>query len=436
MRRAALPLLLGPLLLGPLLLALPALGSEPGPLAPPSHVERRGLTAIVSSGQLPAGHEAVRLVARLRRGERTACETPLAPSQGAVQIELLVRGRLLPGEYALEVAGAGDEVLLSAPLTVGSPAEQRAAASRHEAWLRGAAGALRDLAAALERRGAYHLALGAESPESAQRHAGRLGRFLSESWYPALRTAWLDLSTFERRVVLPPAPAALARLQEVHRRLGERARAWEASRTELTGGQARPPAEDAALKSAAAALLQEVWPAEDEAARSERLASWGPGPLATPPPPVDPALAQGGTYRDPALGWRLELPAGFSASAPVRPDERLTLEGDGCKVVVTVSELPEARDAAAQRAAVEALAWETFTSYKRLAGEALGPDGTTGLRLELTAEFTGSPAQVIQRSLFARGRVINLLVARPPDTPTPEWLAALEAGFALEGGGQ
>lgn len=410
--------------------------AEPGPLSPPAHSERRGLTAIVSSGRLPAGQDAAGLVARLRRDGRTACETPVAARDGALEVELLLRGRLLAGRYALEVV-RGEEVLLQAPLVVGSEAEQAAVLTRHRAWLHGAAGALRDLAAALERRGVYHLRRGELDP---QRNVSRLSAFLNDSWYPALRTAWLDLTTFQRRVVLAPEPEALEQLLAVHARLGERARAWDDAVTALRSGRVEPPPPDPALRAAAERLLATAWPADDADARAERLRDWEAGPLGEPPADWDPALAQGGTWHDQALGWRLELPAGFQGQPTVRPDERLLLDGTGGRAVVTVSELPDARDAAALTAAVEALAWESFTSYKRLEGRPLtsaGTAGPVGLRLEFTAEFAGSPTHVVQRTLFAptatgAGRVINLLVSWPLAAAPPAWLDALEAGFARE----
>lgn len=408
--------------------------AEPGPLSPPAHSERRGLTAIVSSGRLPAGQDAAGLVARLRRDGRTACETPVMARDGALEIELLLRGRLLAGRYALEVA-RGEEVLLQAPLVVGSQAEQAAVLTRHRAWLHGAAGALRDLAAALERRGVYHLRRAERDP---QPNVNRLSAFLSEAWYPALRTAWLDLTTFQRRVVLAPEPDALEQLLAVHARLADRARAWEGAVTALRSGRLEVPPPDPALRAAAERLAALAWPDDGADARAARLRGWEAGPLGEPPPEWDPALAQGGTWRDPALGWRLELPPGFVGQPTVRPDERLLLDGRGGRAVVTVSELPDARDATALAAAVEALAWESYTSYKRLAGAPLPAEGGAsqplGSRLEFTAEFARSPTHVVQRTLFARegGRAINLLVSWPIDAPAPDWLEALEQGFALE----
>lgn len=420
MRRAAL------LVLG---LASWALAGDPGPLAPPTHAERRELTVIASVGTLPPGAPS-QLLARLRRGDRTACQAPLVAEEGQARVELLVRGRLLPGTYALEVAPAdGGAALLSAPLAIGTPAEATAAEARHRAWLVAAAGSLRGLSAALERRGRFHHApASTATPTSAAAHADRLELFLAESLRPGLRAAWLDLSTFRRRIVLAPAPEAGDALRALLPLLEARAAAWEGTLADLRSGRPRPLAADPALEQAIRALVAALWPGEDP---GPRLAAWGAGALGEPAPRPGLGLSSGGRHADP-LGWRLELPPGFAVEEQVRPDERLRLVGPGCKVVVSVSELPDARDPAALAAALETQNWESFTSYKRLGSEPL-PEG--GLRIELEADFRGLPSRVVQRSLFppGGGRAISLLVAWPPDAPAPACLAALEAGFGLGG---
>lgn len=419
--------------------AAPALAA-PGSLAPPEVQERRGATVITSSGELPPGATGP-LVARLRRGERTACETPLsvgdgglgpqAATAGRVEVELLVSGRLLPGRYRLEVApAAGGEALLATELAVGDEAAVRAAEASQAAWLSAAAGTLRDLTAVLEQYGRFRAALAAGADrDGAFAQAEQLRLWLEEVWRPAVRVAAMDLLTARRRVVLPPRPAAFEALGALLAAIQARGQAWESG---VTGGKVIAPADSPELEARAGALLRELGHADVEA----RLASWRAGPLGQPAPLPPPGLAQGGTWEDP-LGWRLEVPAGFQPEPQAVPGDRLTLTRPGCTVIVRVRELPDARDAAALTRAVETINWETLRGYKPVATTPL-PDGR-GVRIELTTDFAplgqvGRPGRMVQVSLFppGGGRSISLAVGwLPEEAPPPPELAQLEAGFSL-----
>lgn len=413
-------------LAGLLLLALPALadGLEEAKLT-----RSRGLTAITAHGAL-AAPPAGALVARLRRDDRVALEAPVELRDGRVQVELLTAQLLLAGRYVVEVGPPGAPALLSAPLAVGTDEEAAAAATRLDGWYRAARGTLRDLAAALDRRGRFHLAQlqALAAPEEKELHRARFGEFL-DAWSAGLRAARMDLATFERRLLLPCRPAAAEALRDVVAALDARALAWKEA---LARPGAAAPS-DAALRAAAGALLAAL------GLDAATLADWQAGPLAAPPPgsPAGTgvvAAAQGGVYADPA-GFRLPLPPGFEAlPADQRPEERVILRlpdpagGDAARLLVQVQPLPDATTGEALAAAVEVSAWETFLSYKRLSS---APEAG-GVRIEFEAVEPrgGAKVRVIQWSRWTAkgGQVVHALLVRPAGAPAPAQVEQLVAG--------
>lgn len=397
-----------------LALLAPLAAAQPGALEAVQARRARGLLVVTATGKAAA---TAPLVARLRSGTRTALETPVAVENGAVEVELLTTRALLPGSYVLEVGAAGKPPLLEAPLVVGDAAEAKASAERMDAWYRAAAGALRDLAASLDRRGHYHRAQIAAD----QVHRDRLEAFL-EGWKAALRAARMDLANLERRLLLPPRPEVIEALLKVVAELEAHSEAW------LNGLHSRatiPPR--LAVDAAAAALLVALGRTAEE--RTAHLQDWRAGPLATPPAGSPPGTAaQAGPYRDPDGGFTLEVPAGWRAlEADRKPEERLRLSSpdDQVSLVVEVQPLPDARTPAQLEAAVEVLAWEGYNAYKALARAPIVEGGVTvGLQITFEADVTTGDhtrVRVVQTSRWPAqgGRVVHAIVVRHVGAPPP-----------------
>lgn len=431
-RRA--PAWLAPLLV---LLAAPARGEER--LEAPEVTHSRGLLSIRVKGVVASTDG--RLVARLRRDDRTALEVPLTPDgQGAFSATLLTSRLLMADEYVLEVVGsAGPAALLSRTFQVGSDDDVIAARARLQAWYLAAHGAVRELAVALERRGRYHRALagrvpdGADPNQSAALHQARFEQAL-EAWSAALRAARMDLATWDRRLVLPWKPEVGAALLDVVRALEAQADAWHAA---LAGRAPAPPPD--ALDAAAARLIVAL------GLPPSTLETWRPGPLADPPPgaPAGTAALDGLTFTggfaplvDPT-GFSLDVPEGLAAlPADQRPTERLLLEGGATKLIVQVQDLPDARVPGVLADAVETGAFEQYLSYKRLSTERLldAQGVVTGVRLEFLAQPAQTSDQMVRVTQVSRwpaggGRVFHLQVVYPPDAPPPGWLERAATSF-------
>ncbi len=427
-------------LLACLLAAAPAQGQQD---LEAEVVQRAGLTTVSLEGPLPGAPGPVegRLVAVDAPAEepgrppaRPLVARGLRDAQGRCRLQLRTARLLLPGRYAVEVEGA------RVAFRLGSPEEERAARERMLAWYRGAAGTLRDLAAALERRGAFHLAAierararldGEERRVAvATQRAAFSVEFLA-AWSKALRIARMDLATYRRRVVFPPLPEVGRDLAALPPLLATRAEAWTAA-VERSGAAAPGPA--AAVLTIARRLLAAL--GEDPA----RLADWQAGDLASPPPP--PPQGQG-AYRDP-VGFGLTLPEGARALPATSPADRLTLIVGNGRAVVRVQDLPDSAQPAELTRRLEVAAWEGWESYERLSGEPLGAGGASGLRLEFRARLPRygertaqyETAHVVQRSLFpaAGRRAVSLLLLWPEGEEPAADLLALEGSFALTEG--
>lgn len=391
-------------------------------------VERRGRQVVHARGRLPDG-ASDDLVGRLRRGERTALETPLRRSGGAFEVELVPSGRLLPGEYRVEVGPLGGAALAAGALVVGDAAAAAAAAELLDAWRRRTVSSVRRLAGLLERNGAYARALARRRPSAARTAGEGFAAFL-DGWRTGLRNARMDVLTFRNRLVLAPAAAAsdLDDLEAVCRNLDERARAWEAA---IVDGTGEPPGPADALEEAARRL---------EAAcgrEPPEIDAWRAGPAATPPPWPDEVELEDGVFRS-RLGFRIRVPEGFALQEPPpTPTDRLRMVGGGAIVGVSVYEFPSSRTVEDLVDAVEVLNREQFLGYRRFASQRL-PDGA-GLVLGFEANLAqpgARPVPVIvqQRVLFPPGgrRAFVAYAARSEGTaPTPQAREVLES-FALE----
>lgn len=407
-------------LLSLLLLAPLAAAHEPGPLERVEVRRSRGLLVVTAGAKaVPAS---TKLVARLRSGDRTALETPVAVTGGALEVELLTTRALLPGTYTLEVGEPGARPALSSPVVIGDAAEAKASAARMDAWYLAAATALRDLSTALERRGAYH---SAQVEVNGELHRARFESFL-EGWSAALRAARMDLASLERRLLLPPRPEVVDALRGMVAALEARAQAWVSG---MHSRGAAPPQEG--LLGPAGVLLEALAAhAADEGAVRRRLDQWGPGTLWTPPA-GSPAgtgayeVAKEGVYTDLEASFRLELPAGWRAlEADRKPEERLRLtsKDEQVSLVVEVQPLPDAVTPEVLAAAVETLAWEGYLSYKRLESAPIVEGGVqVGVRVTFEADVaTGDRTRVhvVQTSRWptgaepGKGRIYHALVVR------------------------
>ncbi len=415
-----------------LALAAPALAQDGRAEVRAELVRRAGLTTVTLEGRLPAG-AAGAVTGRLTRPDAPAAEPVGLELSGAVEadgrytIRLRTARLLLPGAYLLELTAPRATQLA---VRLGTPEETAAAEARLLAWYRNAARALRDLSAALERRGRFHAALARADEEggAAQRRAFTL-EFLS-GWQLGLRRARMDLATYRRRVTLPPRAAAGDDLGALPALLAGRAEAWTAA-VERGEAPLGPPAEVLAV---AKRLLERLGRSPAEA--SAGLADWQANDLAEPPPSATP----GGRHEDP-LGFALAIPAEAEVLPARAPADRLTLALAGARAVVRVQDFPDdvTPDALARR--LEVGAWESWEEYKRLASERLGEAGERGLRLELTARLPAfgertaryETARVVQRALFVPGgrRVVSLLLLWPEDAAPPPALSALEGSFEL-----
>lgn len=397
--------------LAPLLLLAPA---QAQPQEAAAQVERRGAWVTYT---FPLGRgEATE--ASLSRGSATL-PLLIEEAPGGFQGRLRTSRYLPPGAYQLQVGAASRSV------RVGSAAEGQAATKRLEGWYQGALLTLRELSQTLERRGSFHYAL---------REAGRephlsvfRGSFLSESWRPALLGARMDLATFQRRVLLPPRPQALAALLTLAEALEERARAWEACL--LHEGELPPrPGPAAALEGAAQALGGALQ-------RAVKLPLWRAGPLGTPAAPAQAGQLQ----RDP-VGFSLQVPREAKVLDLSDPVDRLMINVESARLVVRVLEFPGTSDAAALRVRLRRDAFERWTSYKLSSSQ----DEPGGLRLEFGATVSKSGqggarvrARVIQWARFPKeGERAYLLIALWPEGEAlPAALQGLfnPQSFAVEG---
>jgi len=412
--------------------ATPAAGQE---LGEPEVAQRRLLQVISARGRL--ADEAVRpLRVRLRRGDRTALDTPVeSEPDGGFAVRLVTARLLLPGRYTLEVLSAeGEEPLASRGLVVGAADEVEPARARQLRWLEGAARAVRDLTATLERRGRYHAALAWDDPEAAAAHQTRLRRF-AEGWNVALRTAHMDLATFGRRVLLPDRPEVVDALEALLPLLAARRDEWldvlEAAT--LGGLEQEPVAPDAIRRRAGEVVAGLGWEAE-------RLADWEAGPLGEPWRAYLDAVAAGGPAAagpwESPLGFRVALPEGLEAlPADKGPSERLVAAGPGVRAVVVVRDLPDAADPGELVRALDVLNWEEYRSYKLIEREDRLEEGWLRRVFEANTAELDQPrqtARVLQRTLLfpAARRAVSLVVAYAPgDEDAGELVAALEAGF-------
>lgn len=407
-----------------LLFAAPALAQ--GELAAPEVTRSRGLLAISARGTVKASGP---LVARVRRGDRTALEVPVTPdASGAFAVDLLTPKLLLADRYVLEVGAPGGAALVSRELQVGTDEEVKAARARVGAWYRGAYSTLRDLSANLEQRGAFHRALAEQDPDL---HQARFEAAL-DAWWAGLRAARMDLATWQRRLLLPWKPevgAALGREIDV---LAKRADRWRA--VVKAQGTIEAPDLLTAMELIATLELSSGWHGGETV-----LDTWRGGDLGTPPAgapagtaALDGVRFEGGFGRlvDP-VGFAFDVPEGATAlPADQKPSERLLLDAPGgARLVVQVQDLPDATDEAAVRAAVETGAWEQYLSYKRLSTTGV----ESGVRIEFRAqvEQTGQTVHVVQVSRRAKrpGRVLHLLIVRPPEQAPPAWLERVASSF-------
>ncbi len=430
MRRHLFPLL-GLVLLAPL-----AAAHEPGPLERVEVRRSRGLLVVTAGAKAVA--PSTKLVARLRSGDRTALETPVVVTDGALEVELLTTRALLPGTYLLEVGEPGQKPALAAEVVVGDAAEAKASAARMDAWYLAAAVALRDLSTSLERRGAYHFA---QVKVNGDLHRARFESFL-EGWSAALRAARMDLAGLERRLLLPPRPEVKDALLALVATLEARAEAW----TSGLHSRGQPPEPDGLLKPAGVLIAAIAAHAEDEGAVRRRLDEWGAGPLCHPPA-GSPAgagaydVAKAGVYTDLEASFRIELPAGWKAlEADRKPEERLRLTSpdEQVSLVVEVQPLPDALGPEVLEAAVQTFAWEGYLSYKRLESAPIVEDGVhVGVRITFEADVaTGDRTRVhvVQTSRWpsapspGKGRIYHALVVRhvggaPPTDGVDELVA-------------
>ncbi len=421
MRRRLLPLL------GLVLLAQIAAAHEPGPLERVEVRRSRGLLVVTAGAKAVA--PSTKLVARLRSGERTALETPVTVTDGALEVELLTTRALLPGTYTLEVGEPGAKPTLSSPVVVGDAAEAQASAARMDAWYLAAATALRDLSTSLERRGTYHFA---QVEVNGDLHRARFESFL-EGWSAALRAARMDLASLERRLLLPPRPEVVDALRGMVAALEARTVAW----TNGMHSRGSAPPTDGLLGPAGVLVEAIAAHAEDEGAVRRRLDPWGAGPLSHPPR-GSPAgtgaydAAQAGVYTDLEASFRIELPAGWKAlEADRKPEERLRLTSpdEQVSLVVEVQPLPDALGPEVLEPAVETFAWEGYLSYKRLESAPIVEDGArVGVRIVFEADVaTGDRTRVhvVQTSRWpsapsaGKGRIYHALVVRHVGAAAP-----------------
>ena len=394
-----------------------------------SLIQRRGLQLIQGRGAAPS--QGGPLVARIRLGNRTALSAPVRIADGKVEIEVLTSRLLLPGRYALEVAPVAEdsEPVLSGELQVGSAEEARASRARQQAWLERAASTLRWLSSHLDRRGAFTAAWITQDPEAAVQALEHFQSWL-EQWRATLRTARMDLATYEQRVLLPANPEAGEAMRALFPLLEARLTAWTLlfqATAEQRPGTAPSLGE---LEGAVGPILASL------GRDASRIQHWTGGPLGELPPVTSVLSAKGG-YVSP-LGFRFQAPDGYTVVRPTSgvPRDRLVFRGDGVWGVVQVSEFPDANTADVLSKETEVMNWESFLGYKRLKSERT----QSGLRIEFEARFgklDGSKAldrvRIVQKVLFPKegGRVMALLVVRGQDVKAPASLAKLEAGFEL-----
>lgn len=375
-------------------------------LAAPRVERRTGLTLIEVEGQVGgAGPVEVGLAQEgrlLLRGALTG--------EGRVRGSISTGRLLLPGAYELRLL-RGEAVLARRELILGDAGELEASRAREARWAAEATRAARGLCVALERNARFVAALGLARAEAARRCAVFLG-----AWRRQLRRSRAELALFERRVVAPHSPDAIAALGRLHAALAARAGVWERA---LSQGAPAPAGPDPAVDEAARALLQ---------ARGQpaQLDAWREGPLATPP--VWDQVRAGETWR--ADGFELPIPAGFVCSEPPpRPEVRLQLRATErpVSITVTVGEDPELTDLAGLEAMHETSNWESYPGYAAPRVER-PPEGGLTLRFRWDPAGAGAPAdaarptvEVAQRVLFApeRGRTLVLAVswsgAEPPE---------------------
>lgn len=386
------------------------------PLEPPRVERTHGLATLRSEARLPdfSGRE---LRARLRRGERTALETPFAlTADGRGEVLLRTARLLLPGRYVLEVTAPGtEEPLERVEFALGNPEEARAAAQRMHRWYLVAARRFRDLAAALERRGRWHRAVAERTPARRGEMRERFDERFLPGWEAVLRMARMDLATYQRRLLLPPRPRIAELLLRLVPLLRARAEVW-ATAFDPNAAAPGPAAEVEAVAEELRSLLPELG----------SLTDWRAGPLAQPESRPEP----GQRFRS-LLGVSVLVPAGARLHPTTDPGERLGFATDGLEVRLRAEERPDLEDPDALARAVEVSAWETWQGYKRLSSERT-PD--RGLRLEFRARVSGRSVQAVQRFLFPPGgrRVISLLVLRAPGSPYGEQAQAIERSLRWE----
>lgn len=409
-------------LLLPALLLLTASTAAAQGLASPTVTRRQGIVSVSFQGKLPAQAQGKgALVARLMRGSSSALQAAVdvAPG-GTCTIRFRTPRLLLADRYDLALATQAQpkRVLVRVPVRVGTKAEASAAQRRMLDWYTGAVRTFRELTVALERRGAFHLALARRSPD--ERHlAVYRTRFLPQ-WTMALRLARMDLATYQRRLLLPYKPELGTELVGLFKLLKKRRDAW----TKAIGKRKGPPAA-APLQAAAARIVKLL------GQPASRAAEWSAGPLGKPVKAPKP-----GPHTDP-IGFKLTIPASAVMQPLPNPTVRLSFRIEPARVRVEVLELPDEKTAKELIQRVELGAWEGRRSYKRLEREVL-KDGA-GIRLEFT---TSVPIinttrfltlRVIQHSRFPKGggRVISLVIERPEGKPLPDALLKLADTFKV-----
>jgi hypothetical protein len=382
------------------------------------------------------------VLARVCRGQATALATTATVGpQGALHVEVRTTARLLPDEYELQVVAPDkpDAPLAKTTFRVGTPEEVEPAKQRLRGWLVGARGALRDMAAMLERRAAFHRNRLLADVQNGGRPSGGLVNAQAASFDTALdnlalrlRAARMDFVPYEREVLLSPYPVAGAALAGLFPAIQARRDELRKAVKDAEAGRGKdtplaPPAQ--ILKLAAEA-------AQDLKLEGDDSATWTAGPLAEPErgSVVNRHFAS-------ALGVSVDVPQGDDwkiADRPLdpadRPEDRLVVIGpEAITITVRVRELP-GQDTSDLAHLVEMLLWEELgnDAYTKIATE--GAPGRYKLEGRIRPGNYPYHILAVDRAPQAGGRIFELFIM----CPDPVWekrrpeLEKVVASFALD----
>jgi hypothetical protein len=411
--------------------------NAPGSLHAQIETRQRYLS-IEADGSVRPTAPGTGLIARIRQGVATALRKPVtAAKDGSLHLEILVPGRLLPGEYALEVCSvaSGEPVEARAIFRFGSAADAAVSRERLRSWLLKTRAGFREVASLLEREGCLRRAqLGAGG-------TGRPGRAVEE----AQRTAWtsaldrarslmrrtrMDFGDYQREVLLTPFPEASAALSALVPAIAARRDELQSVLDAAARGEPTTLARPSRVLELARASARGLG-AADEGPESD-LWAWEPGLLGEPESASDPTRS--------SLGFSFARPSGWTvvdlrASGTDDALTRVRLTGpEAAQAVFRIRDYPETRswDELVRKLPPQAIEEWGASAYDPVA-ETLLPGGP-GHRVD--AVLRRDPAQrlvVVSRGFPHGRRVVQLYVA----VPVAAWesekatIEALVSSFSL-----